>query len=266
MGAVDLSYWALLNAFVLLIIPCGLSLWLRLGLVRPLLMAAFRMAIQLVLVGIFLKYLFTWNNLFANIVWLIVMISVAVFSAIHSSELDLKKVFIPMFLSFALATFVVVLYMNTCVLKLDYVFDARYLVVLGGMLLGNSLRGNIIGIGNFYGSIRKDYKHYLYLLSLGAGRFEALLPYLRESMMFALKPSLAAMATMGIVSLPGLMTGVILGGADPGVAIKYQIMIMIAIIVSTTISVTLTIVSTARTSITAYGTLAEDVFVQKGKK
>jgi putative ABC transport system permease protein len=240
-----------------------LSLWLRLALIKPLLLAVTRMSVQLVLIGIFLKYLFAWNNIFANIAWLVVMISVAVFSAIRSSELTMRKVFLPTFLSFTFATFIVVLYMNFCVLRLDYVFDVRYLVVLGGMLLGNALRGNIIGIGNFYGSIRNDYKHYQYLLSLGANRFEALLPYLRESVLFALKPSLAAMATIGIVSLPGMMTGVILGGAEPQVAIKYQIMIMLAIIVSTSISVTLTIITTARTGITGYGTLAQDIFVTK---
>ena len=97
-------------------------------------------------------------------------------------------------------------------------------------------------------------------LSLGASHHEAFLPYLRDSLQIALRPTLAAMATMGIVALPGMMTGVILGGASPEVAIKYQIMIMIAIVVSTMASVVLTILLTRRICFTRYGTLREEVF------
>jgi len=144
------------------------------------------------------------------------------------------------------------------------VFDARYLIVLGGMLLGNSLRGNIVGIDSFYRSIRKDVKKFLYVLSLGASHHEAMLPYMRESVRLALKPTIASMATMGIVALPGMMTGVILGGTSPEVAIKYQIMIMIGIIVSTVVSVVLTILMTMRVCFTKYGTLKKDIFVSSG--
>ena len=84
---------------------------------------------------------------------------------------------------------------------------------------------------------------------------------MRESIQLALKPTIAAMATMGIVALPGMMTGVILGGTSPDVAIKYQIMIMIAIVVSTISSVFLTIVMTLRSCFTASGILKTDIFL-----
>ena len=103
------------------------------------------------------------------------------------------------------------------------------------------------------------------MLSLGASHYEALLPYLRDSVQLALKPTLTAMATMGIVALPGMMTGVILGGADPEVAIKYQIMIMIAIIVSTITSVVLTILMTLRVCFNRYGILRQDIFTNTGR-
>lgn len=148
------------------------------------------------------------------------------------------------------------------VIRLDHVFDARYLIVLGGMLLGNSLRGNIVGIDTFYKNIRKDAKKYLYVLSLGATHHEAVRPYMKESIRLALKPTIASMATIGIVALPGMMTGVILGGASPDVAIKYQIVIMIGIVVSTMISVLLTILLTSQVCFTEYGTLRRDIFIE----
>jgi putative ABC transport system permease protein len=68
------------------------------------------------------------------------------------------------------------------------------------------------------------------------------------------------MATIGIVSLPGMMTGIIMGGTDPVVAIKYQIAIMIAIFTGTTITVILGIILTIKRSFTKFGVLDPSVF------
>lgn len=260
METIDLSILSLVIAFALFVVPVGISLFYRIGLTKSLLYATARMSVQLILIGIFLKYLFVWDHTLLNILWLAVMILVAVVSAVRQSSMKLKKLLLPTFISFSLATFSIILFFNIFVIRLDNIFNARYLIVLGGMLLGNSLRGNIIGISSFYRDIKKDSKNYMYRLSLGATFRESVRPYLRESVQLALKPTIAAMATMGIVALPGMMTGVILGGASPEVAIKYQIMIMIAIVVSTILSVVLTILMTLRSCFDSYGMLEEDIF------
>ncbi len=261
METVDITVFSLGLTFLLLALPVIISLIFGFKLIKPLFYSVVRMCIQLILIGVFLKYLFLWNNVWVNLSWLVIMITVAVFSAVRGSFIKISKVFAAVFISFTISTFVVVFYLNIVVIPLDNIFDARYLIVLGGMLLGNSLRGNIVGISTFYKNIKKDTRKYLYVLSLGASHYEALLPYLRESVQLALKPTLASMATMGIVALPGMMTGVILGGASPEVAIKYQIMIMIAIVVSTVMSVVLTVLMTLRVCFNKYGVLRQDVFV-----
>lgn len=260
MDTINISTFSLLLSFFLLVIPIGTSAVLELGLTRPIIISCARMVGQLTLMGVFLLYLFQLNSSLVNIAWLTVMILFAVLSAIRSSNLKITRILIPAFLSFFISTVFIILYVNTLIIQLDKVFDARYLIVLGGMLLGNALRGNIIGINAFFRGLQTDRDHYLYTLSLGATRSEALKPYLRESLISALKPSVAAMATMGIVSLPGMMTGQILGGASPVLAIKYQILIMIAIFVCVNISLLLTILFTYRASFTRYGTLDETIF------
>ncbi len=260
MQTVDLSIYALCWALLLLVLPISFSFFFGLHLIRRLLYAVARMSIQLVLIGLFLNYLFVWNNPWINMAWFLFMIVVAVFSVIKSSELCFSKLFVPTLLSFSAATLMVVFYLNSMVISLTDIFDARYLIVVGGMLLGNSLRGNILGISTFYTRIKNDRERYLLCLSFGATRYEALIPYLRESIQLALKPTLAAMITMGIVSLPGMMTGVILGGASPGVAIKYQIMILIAIIVSTMTSVIFTLLLTMHLCFDRYGLLTKNLF------
>lgn len=266
MGALDISITSLSLTFILLLIPIIFSWIFGFNLIKSLFISTIRMSVQLVLIGIFLKYLFLWDNAFINIMWLAVMITVAVFSVIKSSSMRISKFIIPTIISFSIATFSVIFYLNIVVIPIKNIFTARYLIVVGGMLLGNSLRGNIVGISTFYKNIKKDTKNYLYHLSLGASHYEALLPYFRESVQLALKPSLASMAIMGIVTLPGMMTGVILGGTSPEVAIKYQIMIMIAILVSTTTSVVLTLLMTFGICFDKSGILMQDIFVDSDKK
>lgn len=124
--------------------------------------------------------------------------------------------------------------------------------------MGNCLRADIIGVKNFYEA--KDEKRYLFSLAQGAGLNEATLPYLQDACSAALLPTVSTIATIGLVALPGMMTGVILGGADPMTTIKYQIGIMIAIFSGTTVTVILAILMTVRTGFDPYGMLDLRIF------
>jgi len=256
----DISFTGLLLCSVLLVIPFFSSLILRLGTMRSMLVAVLRMVGQLILIGIFLKYLFVWNNAFLNVVWIIVMIGVATFNVTSKIKLKFRVFIAPTFTAFIGATLFVLLYITSFVLQLESIVDARFFVVIGGMLLGNALRGTIIGIDNFYSLLRRNTHRYQYRLALGATVLEAIFPYFQDSLRSALQPTIATMATMGIVFIPGMMTGQILGGISPLVAIKYQIVIMIAIFVATTIAINLTILLTLRTCFTKFGVLRQDIF------
>ncbi|MGM0595792.1 MAG: ABC transporter permease [Myxococcota bacterium] len=265
METVNISLVSMGLAFALLLVPLGLSLFFRFKLIKQIFYSTFRMTAQLVLIGIFLKYLFKWDNSLINFIWLTIMILVAVFSSIRNAAMKISSLFLPAFISFFLSTFLVVLYLNALVIPTDSIMEAKYLIVLGGMLLGNCLRGNIIGISTFYNKLRQNDKNYLYTLSLGASQFKALLPHFQRSVELALKPTLASMATMGIVALPGMMTGVILGGADPETAIKYQIVIVVAIVVSTISSVVFSILLSLKLCFDKYGILRKDIFINHKK-
>lgn len=222
--------------------------------------AVFRMSIQLFFAGIFLNFIFDLNNGLLNLTWVGMMIFFASYTAIKSADLNVKKLLVPIILAIAFSNLAVLLYVNKFVINLENLLDARYLIPIGGMLLGNTLRGNVVGIGNFYSDIKRNENRYLYSLSLGAGRYEAVLPYLRKSLKAAVKPTLANISSIGIVSLPGMMTGQILGGASPLVAIKYQITIMIAIYVSTLMSSTLSILTTLKTAFDEYGLVNKELY------
>jgi putative ABC transport system permease protein len=234
--------------------------YFKLGLTKNLIVSTLRMAVQLVLIGFFLEYLFKYNNWIVNLIWFFIMISAAVFSVVKNSGLKIRHFALPVLLSFVIANFFIVLYFNFFIVNIDFILDAKYMIAIGGMVLGNSLRSNVIGLGDFYKSLRKDEQLYFYKLSLGATRQEALLHFAKKSFVAAINPTIATMATMGIVSLPGMMTGQILGGSVPLVAIKYQIAIMIAILAATVLSLSFSIIFTVRYSFHQNGVLKKTIF------
>ncbi len=266
MGAKDISYLSLFFCFLLLSIPLIISLILKVKIIKSSIIAVIRMAIQLTLIGIFLEYIFNLDNPFINILWVLIMIVVATITVISRSELNLKIFYIPIFISFIISNVLIVLYFTSVVIRLDNIFQAKYLIAISGMLLGNCLRSNIVGITHFYENIKRDENRYLYYLSLGATKFEILRPYFSNSIAVALKPTIASISVIGLVALPGMMTGQILGGSNPLVAIKYQMAIMVAIFVSTSISVLLSILLTIRRSFNSYGILKDRVFNKHNNK
>ncbi|HET8685182.1 MAG TPA: ABC transporter permease [Methanosarcina sp.] len=256
----DINNSSLILCFLLLLIPIFISRKIRLELEKSTLEAVFRMSIQLFFAGLFLNFIFNLNSGLLNLAWVGVMIFFASYTAIKSADLNVKKLLVPIILAIAFSNLAVLLYVNKFVINLENLLDARYLIPIAGMLLGNTLRGNVVGIGDFYSDIKRNENRYLYSLSLGASMYEAVLPYLRKSLKTAVKPTLANIASVGIVALPGMMTGQILGGASPLVAIKYQITIMIAIYVSTLLSAALSIFASFRTAFDEYGLVNKELY------
>ncbi len=258
-GAKDISILSMMLCFLLLIIPVIIYSYIKLPLIKETLLSAARMTIQLFLMGIYLKYLFQYDSAIVNILWLLIMMIVATFQAIRRSNLNRKVFLVPILLSYSISIYTITLYFNRFVIDVTRIFSAKYLVVIGGMILGNSLRGIIISVSTFYKDIAHEKERYIYRLITFGNKFEAVLPYLRNSIQIAISPTIATMATMGIVSIPGTMTGQILGGASPMVAIKYQIALMIAVFAATNISIVLSIYTTSRRAFEKRGLLRKGI-------
>lgn len=260
MGASDISYPALLLCFLLLTVPLAIALLMKVDIVRSTGFALLRMTAQLALVGIFLKYLFELDHPAANLGWLAVMVVFAALTVAGGTRLKRRLFVWPVLVSLAVTTGVVLIYFNALVANVPDILNARYLIAIGGMILGNSLGGNIVGLTAFFHGVRRDEAGYRYSLALGSTAYEAQLPYLREGLLAALRPSVANMASIGLVFLPGMMTGQILGGSSPLVAVKYQLAIMLAIFTAVTMSVALTALLTARSGFNEAGLLKPDIF------
>ena len=115
--------------------------------------------------------------------------------------------------------------------------NARYIIPVTGMIIGNCLTASVIGIRSFHKSMATETLDYKFRIACGADRKEAVQPFIREALINAFGPTVANMAAIGLIWLPGMMTGQILGGSSPMEAIKYQILIMTGIAVGSIITV-----------------------------
>jgi len=230
MGAIDINPIVFLYFLILLVPVFVLNRYFGIRKNVKLAIAIGRMAVQMVLVGLFLQYLFDLNNAWVNIGYVLVMMCVASFSAMRSCKVRIRRSFFALLIGFAVPNFIVMLFFNYLLLNLPDIFDARYIIAVQGMLLGNSLNSVVLGYNQFYTSIQDDQKRYFQMLSLSCSRRETLKGYYKNALLVTLNPQIATIETLGLVTLPGMMTGQILGGTQPIIAIKYQIAIMLAIL------------------------------------
>jgi len=228
---IPLSTSDLAIASVLVILNATLSFVLHLGLERQLLIATVRMIVQLALIAVVLKTLFAlvsplWTGLAA-----LAMILFAGREIMARQERRLLGLW-----SYGLGTgcmllaaSLVTLFALTTQIRPEPWYDPRYALPLLGMILGNTMTGISLGLHTLSTGLVRDRSAVEAQLMLGATRWEAILPVARTALRSALMPIVNAMAATGLVSLPGMMTGQILAGADPVQAVKYQMLVMFLI-------------------------------------
>lgn len=252
-SAIDISYIHMFLGFLLLLVPLYFLHYYRTGLVKETVLAAVRMTIQLFFIGFYLEYLFAWNNIYINLLWVLIMIGIASYTVLQRTKLPICQLLIPVIAAFLCALFLIDIYFLGIVIRPPNLLEARYFIPISGMILGNMLSANVIALNAFYGSIGRERQLYFYLLGNGASRNEALFPFMKEALIKSFNPTIASMAVMGLIALPGTMTGQILGGSNPNVAIKYQIMLMVSIFASSLISVLITLWISSRRAFDDFG-------------
>jgi putative ABC transport system permease protein len=218
-------------AGILVLVNGVLSLVLGLGIERKLLVASVRMVVQLLLVGLVLTWLFATVSLWLTLGVALVMVLFAGHEIMARQERKLKGPWAYGLGSgcMLLAAGVVTLFALTTQLKPEPWYDPRYAIPLLGMVLGNTMTGIALGLNTLTINVSLQRSAIEARLALGCTRHQATMPVVRRALSTALTPIINTMASTGVVSLPGMMTGQILGGVDPVEAVKYQILILFLI-------------------------------------
>ncbi len=244
---VSLSYFDLILASGFLFINGGLSLWLNLGLERKLAIAAVRMVVQLMLVGLLLKTLFAIVSPTLTALVALAMILLAGREIWARQERRLAGIW-----GYSLGTGAMMFAgVTTTLIALgtqiqpEPWWTPRFALPLFGMVLGNSMTGIALALDTLSVNFQRDRIAIEAQLLLGQPRFEATRPFMRRALTTGFMPIINSMAATGIVSLPGMMTGQILSGVDPTEAVKYQLLIMFLIGGATGLGVFLAVFGTA---------------------
>jgi putative ABC transport system permease protein len=257
---VDINNLELFAAYALMLFPILVFWYYKTGLIKDTIWATIRMTVQLLLVGFYLEFIFKLDSVLVNIIWVFLMSIIASYTIVRRSHLSYRLFLLPILLSGIISIAITDAYFLGFVIKLDNVFNARYFIPITGMLLGNTIRTVILSLDSYYKKIDEEQIKYRWFLANGASRKEALLPFMREALRVAFNPLIATTAIMGLISLPGMMTGQILGGSNPNLAVRYQIMILIIIFSSAILNVVLTIWFSNRIAFDSFDNLKGVIF------
>ncbi|MBI9085239.1 MAG: iron export ABC transporter permease subunit FetB [Desulfobacterales bacterium] len=230
LSAIDLSL-----AAALVLALAVLSARMRLGITGQLLVAAVRTTVQLLLIGLVLKVLFSTVHLGLMAGIALIMILVAGREVMGRQQRRFRGWwgFGVGTLSMTVSSVTITVLALTVIIGVDPWYAPRYAIPLLGMMLGNTMTGIAIGLDRLTQNSFQQQDVIEARLVLGQTGQEAIEDIRRESIRSGLIPIINAMAVAGLVSLPGMMTGQILGGSPPQMAVRYQILIMFTITAGT---------------------------------
>ena len=225
---------------------------------RQILIAATRMTIQLTVMGYILMFVFENPSWWLTLLMLAVMLSFAMYNAVKRVKVEMSKELKRLVcLSMAAGYTVTAAVFLFVVLRINPWFDPQYCIPISGMIVGNSMTGIALGANKLCSGMRERRELVENSLMLGATPAAAARGVVNDAFDSAILPTLNNMLTMGIVSLPGMMTGQILSGTFPLTAIKYQIGIMLAILGCTALTVVIFVTLGYKTFFTKYAALRD---------
>lgn len=238
MGYVDIPLPRLAFALGFILLAMIVSQRSKLRLERDFVWGAVRAAAQLIAIGYLLRALFAHERPGWVLLALTVMLLVAAWTSARritrgpaSRELLLYAL-----ASIAVGATVALVPVFVFIVPPKPWFEARYLVPLGGMMISSSMNVVAMVLERLFASARAESATIEQLLALGATPQQALLPFTRAALRAAMIPTINGLLTVGLVALPGMMTGQIVGGVAPEQAVRYQIVIMYQLVATTAIS------------------------------
>jgi len=243
----DVSPLGLALSLSLVFVATLLSLYLGLGLERRILWAALRALVQLLLVGFALVFVIDPERSLAwSIAWVIAMVGFAAWTV------GRRAPEVPQAARLSLVAFAATAVITLLVLFGMGIFpvEPRTLVPLAGMTIGNSMTATVLVSRRIIAEFTEKRGLVEVLLSLGYSAKDAFRPFLRDSVSTALIPQIETTKAVGIVFLPGAMTGLILAGVSPLDAVMVQIVVMYLVLGSVAVSTTVVAVGLSRTLFT----------------
>ncbi len=237
-----------LLALILVIISIGVAKWWRIPVAKDMALGSVRTFVQLIAVGYALELIFDLESLWLIALAILIMMTVGAHAA--SSRIKRSEGVFPV--TFA-AMIVGSLFTLAAMLLLDIIpLEARYVIPLAGMIISNSMNASALAIDRLVSDIKGNRPAIETALSLGKSWRVASARFQRDAATTGMISILNFMKTVGIVALPGAMTGMILGGAEPLEAVLLQVIVAYMLLSSVTITSVVSVELTVRKFFTPF--------------
>jgi len=217
-----MTYITLSITLIFVLMPIILSKTLRLQLETDMIIATIRSIIQLLIVGYILKFVFDSNSF----LYIFLMVLLMVIAATQNARKKGKKI---KGITWKIAITLIIVESLTQGILLGFQIvpaTAQYIISISGMVIGNSMVLSILFLNRFTAEVESHEDETELILSLGGTPKQAIHQQLIQSIKASMIPTIEAQKTMGLVQLPGMMSGQIIAGADPIQAVQFQLLIL----------------------------------------
>ncbi|MGF6762477.1 putative ABC transport system permease protein [Paraburkholderia sp. GAS33] len=246
MNLQNLSLWDVAIAALLIVVNGAVSVALKLDLERKLAWAAVRTVVQLLAIGYVLGWVFQFDRWFVVLPLMVAMTLIAGFAGAQRGARTYAGQRVDSIVSIWVSSWLVAAVGLFVVIRIRPWYEPQYAIPILGMILGNTLTGVSLGIERMTEELTARRDRVDMALALGATRWEAAQAPARQAVRAGMIPTLNQMAVVGIVSLPGMMTGQVLAGQSPLQAVRYQIVIMFLIAAASALGTVLAVLLTYR--------------------
>ena len=241
-----LDWTQLLIAGGLIAVNAVVSIIYRLQMEKTLLLATARTVVQLLAVGYLLEWVFSLAVWYAVLPILVIMAVLAAQAAVARTSKRYPGVHMVALGAIFLSGASVLMFAMLAVVQVEPWWNPRYIIPILGMILGNSLTGISLALDRFLVNLVERRGEVELLLSHGGTRGEAVRRLRADAVRVGMIPIINSMMVVGTVSLPGMMTGQILSGTSPQVAVAYQIVIMFLLAAATALGSVAVVIASER--------------------
>jgi putative ABC transport system permease protein len=214
------------GALVLVGLAMGIARWQKLGLEKDLLIAIVRAFVQLIAIGYALQFIFDTQNPWWTLLVVTIMVGVAGYTAGQRGK-GVPRSYPIATLSVIIGT---VLTLGLLVILKVFPFEPRYIIPIAGMVVGNSMTATGVVMLRMRDDVKIQRAEIEAALALGATQRQAATPQMKRALTTGMAPLIDRTKTVGLIALPGAMTGMILAGASPLEAVQLQIIVMYMLI------------------------------------
>ncbi|MCL2857188.1 MAG: ABC transporter permease [Oscillospiraceae bacterium] len=232
--SLNIAQFALI--YLLLLIVLFIMKKCEINQTKLLMVASIRMTVQLVLAGLILTYIFENPHPVFTVVYIMLMTGFAIHTVLQRNKSINRNFKLIASVSLAASGLAVVCFFIMAVVGVS-IFNPQYTIPISGMIIGNAMTGVSLGLKTFNENIHGQRVQIDALVNMGVTPKKILAPFVNGAIETALLPTLNSMLGMGIISLPGMMTGQILSGTMPMTAILYQIAIIVSVTAVTCLAV-----------------------------